>query len=144
MADDNEFQQIRDALTNLNSGVGEIRSTLTMFIERITRLEERSERIPHLEKRIDEVDGKFEPIRDEVIAASSAARWANNLAKWIMPAVFSAVAAIAGLYVKDNVQQQLTPVVNEMHSIQRDQQADIADLKMQLRDRTVDTRQARN
>ena len=148
-------EEIRDSFTQLTSGIGEIRSTLTAFIERLTRLEERSERIPQLEKRVDalgtavdkriddldksvdkrvaDLDKKMEPIRDDVISATTAAKWANKIATWVMPALFTALAAIAGLYIKDHVSQQIEPIINEMHSIQRDQQADINDIRSQLR-----------
>ncbi|WP_321867972.1 hypothetical protein [Burkholderia cenocepacia] len=137
MADnDNEIHQLRmefrDSLTHLNVGIGEIRSTLTQFIERITRLEERSERIPALEKRVDALDAKLEPIRDEVVSAAHAAKWANKLAKWIMPLMFTGLTAGAGLYIKDNVSKQLQPVVAEVNDIQRQQQVDIADIRAQL------------
>ncbi|MDR8054215.1 hypothetical protein [Burkholderia cenocepacia] len=148
MADnENEVNQlrgeIRDSLAQLGSGIGEIRSTLTQFLERLTRIEVHGERIPVLEKRIDDVEKRLDPIRDDVVSAVNAAKWANKLAKWIMPAVFSAVAAIAGLYVKDHINVALQPVVQEMHDIQRQQQSDINDLRLQMKDRSVDTRNAR-
>ncbi|WP_175684233.1 hypothetical protein [Burkholderia cenocepacia] len=155
MADNDEVNQlrseIRDSLAQLGSGISEIRATLTAFIERITRLEERSERIPQLEKRVDDLDKKLEPIRDDVVSASNAAKWANKLAKWIMPSAFTGIAAIGGLYVTNLINQQVQPVVAEMHDIQNKQQSQINELNTQLQLRSaqqhsmadVDVRHAR-
>ncbi|CAB5282778.1 hypothetical phage membrane protein [Burkholderia multivorans] len=137
MPDNDEVNQlrseIRDSLTQLGSGISEIRAALTAFIERITRLEENSKRIPQIEKRVDDLDKKLEPIRDEVVSATNAARWANKLAKWIMPSVFTGAAAIGAMYIRDHINQQLQPVVAEMHDIQSKQQSQINELDIQVR-----------
>lgn len=151
MAETSDIQDLRDQLRgdirDLGTGISEIRSTLSAFIERLTRLEERSERIPALEHRIDEVDKKLEPIRDDVIAATTTARWANKIAKIVMPGIFAVAALFAGLYVNDHVQKQVQPLADEMHSIQRSQEASIADLRTQLaiqqRDADIEPRRAR-